>query len=83
MPPFLFGLQTFSQATRAHFLFFSAPLHRKSLWMVLIFCSIPLGVGKTDIIKVGIACRTDLVRISLPTRLRDLYVSFLPAPVTC
>jgi hypothetical protein len=33
-------------------------------------------VGKTEIIKVGIACRTVLVRISLPARLRDLYVQF-------
>jgi hypothetical protein len=44
--------------------------------MVLIFCRIPLGVGNTDIIKVGIACKTDLVRISLSVRLRDLYVQF-------
>ena len=29
-----------------------------------------------NIIKVGIACRTYLVRISLLARLRDLYVQF-------
>jgi hypothetical protein len=73
-PPFLFGLQTFSQATRAHFFFFFEPYHKKSLWMDLILCRIPCGVQNTDIIKVGIACKTNLVRINLPARLRDLYV---------
>jgi hypothetical protein len=44
--------------------------------MALIFWRIPYGVGKTDIIKAGIACKTDLVRLSLPARLRDLYIQF-------
>jgi hypothetical protein len=75
-PPLLFGLHTLSQATRPISFYFLLPLHRKSLWMALIFCSIPLGAGNTDIIYVGIACRTVLVRISLPARFRALYVQF-------
>jgi hypothetical protein len=44
--------------------------------MALILCRIPCVTGKTDIIKVGMACKKILVRISLSTRLRDLYVQF-------
>jgi hypothetical protein len=44
--------------------------------MALIFCIIPYGVRKTDIIKVGIACKTDLVRINLLARLAGNVLLF-------
>ena len=76
-PPWLMGLQILSQETRAHFFLVSSLPQRKSLWIFLNCCKIPLGAGRADKKKIGIDWRTTFVRINLPARFNDLKVHFL------
>lgn len=66
------GLQIISQATNIHFLLPSTPMHKNFLWIYLIFCKTPFGVGSVDNIYLGITCRKNLVRTNLPYRFKAL-----------
>lgn len=75
--PWLLGLQILSQATKTHF-FFSSPLtHKKSLYMLLVCCIIPLGAGRVENMNMGMACETTHVSTRHPSKFKDLHVHFL------
>lgn len=76
-PPWVLGLQSFSQATKAHF-FFSSPLpQRKSLSMFLMCCKTPFGAGRAENMKMGRVCKTTFVSTSHPAKFKDFLVHFL------
>jgi len=47
-PPIDLGLQTFSQATRAHFFSFKGPLHKKVVYKFRILLIIFVGAARTE-----------------------------------
>lgn len=73
-PPRCLGLHNLFHAISDRFFFSEFPDQRKAIWMTLIFCNIPLGAGRMEIIYCGMAWRTALVKTNLLAKLRALCV---------